>query len=210
MSVKRNRIAELFYVVFFHILAVFVLSRPTMTSDFLINIIFALVPFILIAMGNGRHNIGKVFEQLGFTKSRMLKQVGIGLLFGVIFIVGILCLMHFIWALPIYTARSGQAVFIMVIFQLIIAISEEVLFRGYFILRLNEIFNRQWASIMISALYFAAGHYFNYHYLPQTMIAFLLAVYVSILRLKIKNCSMLSLIIIHLVYDLSAVFLFSI
>lgn len=80
-----------------------------------------------------------------------------------------------------------------------VALAEELVFRGYIFHKLLELRNNRWFAIVISSLIFGFFHVLTGNIIQLFMTA-LLGFLFCLFREKIKNCSLLSLIIAHGVY----------
>ena len=157
-----------------------------------------LVPGILMLV-NGEKPAG-----LGFTKDKLLRQIGIG--------VGIAAAMSLVFTvLPIVfgfrdmvgsTSFKYAWQFVYEFFYCIlgVALAEEIVFRGYIFKKLLEIKSSRWLAILVSSVLFGIFHVFGGSWIQVLMTAVLGLIY-CFFREKIKACTLLSLIIAHGVYD---------
>ncbi|NLP35037.1 MAG: CPBP family intramembrane metalloprotease [Clostridiales bacterium] len=81
-----------------------------------------------------------------------------------------------------------------------VALAEEFVFRGYIFNKLLEIKNSRWFAIIMSSMLFGIFHIFNGNLLQVFMTA-ILGFLFCIFREKIKDCTLLSLVIAHGLYD---------
>nr|WP_321304293.1 type II CAAX endopeptidase family protein [uncultured Sphaerochaeta sp.] len=81
-----------------------------------------------------------------------------------------------------------------------VALAEEFVFRGYLFHKLLEVKQSKWFAILISSLLFGLFHSFQGDVL-QVIVTTFLGILFCLLREKIKSCSLLSLVIIHGLYD---------
>nr|WP_319474885.1 type II CAAX endopeptidase family protein [uncultured Sphaerochaeta sp.] len=81
-----------------------------------------------------------------------------------------------------------------------VALAEEFVFRGYLFHKLMEIKQSKWFAILVSSLLFGLFHSFQGDVL-QVIVTTFLGLLLCLLREKIKSCSLLSLVIIHGLYD---------
>lgn len=137
---------------------------------------------------------------LGFSKTNILKQIligiGIALLVSLIFtVIPILVGLRDFVGATTYT-KPWQFAFEFVYALLGVALVEELIFRGYIFKKLLDIKNSKWFAIIISSLIFGFFHIFNGDIL-QVIVTFIMGIIFCLFREKIKNCSTLSLIIIH-------------
>lgn len=77
---------------------------------------------------------------------------------------------------------------------------EELVFRGFIYSKLERFFNSEWAAIIISSVLFGLFHILNGNII-QVCITTIIGFIFCIVRHKIKKCTLLSLIILHGVYD---------
>ena len=81
-----------------------------------------------------------------------------------------------------------------------VALVEEIFFRGYIFLKLLDIKNSKWFAVIVSSIIFGLFHIFQGNII-QVFVTMALGVIFCLFREKIRNCSLLSLIIAHGVYD---------
>lgn len=81
-----------------------------------------------------------------------------------------------------------------------VALAEEFVFRGYLFHKLLEVNQSKWFAILISSLLFGLFHSFQGDVL-QVIVTTFLGILFCLLREKIKSVSLLSLVIIHGLYD---------
>ncbi len=79
------------------------------------------------------------------------------------------------------------------------AVTEELIFRGYLLPRLQVIFNNKWVAIFLSSLVFGMAHLNSFDLLPM-INPFIIGVIFSIFYFKYR--SLATLIIAHLIIDL--------
>lgn len=83
---------------------------------------------------------------------------------------------------------------------LAVGAAEEFVFRGYLFTKLKNISGKNWVAVLISSVMFGIFHVFGGG-LGQALMTTLLGFLLCFFKLKIKNCTLLSLIIAHGVYD---------
>ena len=81
-----------------------------------------------------------------------------------------------------------------------VAFVEEFVFRGFIFRRLKNITGNNVISLIVSSVLFGLLHVFHGNII-QVIITSLLGAFWCFCRLKIKNCSLLSVIIAHGIYD---------
>ena len=90
-----------------------------------------------------------------------------------------------------------------IVFQLLVAVTEEVLFRGYLTI-LGRRFQIDWKIIVIgSALCFGLFHWLFNGDVLQFVYALVIGVVFSVVYQKAKSCSIYSLILAHYIYNLA-------
>ncbi len=157
-----------------------------------------LVPAILMIVNKEK------LSSIGFKKEKILMQIGIGVLLAVsmslvLTVLPILLGFKDMVGNASYT-QTWQFVYEFIYRILGVALVEELVFRGYIFHKLLGIKDSKWFAIIISSLLFGLFHIFNGNTIQVFMTAFIGLIY-CIFREKIKECTLLSLIIAHGVYD---------
>lgn len=91
------------------------------------------------------------------------------------------------------------------VFQLLVAITEELLFRGYLLANFIKITKSTLLSAFITSVLFGLTHFLINHNTVQLIIAFSISLLFSITLINSKKCSIYSLILAHLLYDLAII-----
>lgn len=160
------------------------------------------------------------WKEIGIVEDRFFVQVLTGFLIGVIevaVIVGLTVSLGFQDQLgsPLY--ENGWQ-YIIYFFYAIFAVGlfEEIFFRGYIYKKLSDVFYTKSkilykaCVIVISSLLFGICHFVgNGSFLqdvPQVLLATISGIFYCILREKIKSCTLISLIVMHGVYDFGIAF----
>ena len=90
-----------------------------------------------------------------------------------------------------------------IVFQLLVAVTEEVLFRGY-LTALGQRWRLDWKIIALaSALLFGALHWILNGDVLQFVYALVIGVVFSVVYQKAKSCSIYSLMLAHFIYNLA-------
>jgi len=156
-----------------------------------------LVPGILMLARKER------IQDFGFAKNGLGNQILIGLCIAFV-------MSAFLTVIPIllglqqmvgstnYT-QAWQFVYEFIYKICGVALVEELIFRGYIFNKLMLIKNNKWLAIIVSSILFGLFHVFNGN-LMQILITALIGVIYCLCREKIKNCTILSLIVAHGVY----------
>ena len=173
---------------------------PRMITMIVSYWIIAIVPLILFFLHKDK------LKDYGFSKENFFAQILIGICVG-------LGMSFILTLLPHLFGFSGfvdnghrykyvwQFIFEFAYCILGVAATEEFGFRGFIYARLKKITNgKELVPIIVSSVLFGLFHVFGGNVFQIFMTA-LIGILFCFLRLKIKNCSTLSLIICHGVYD---------
>ena len=161
--------------------------------------LIALAPIIVMLLNKDK------LADYGFSKSKMVLQIIVGVLIGIT--------MSFVLTLIPHLFGYGEFVdsgkrykylwqFIYEFFYCIFAIGfvEEFVFRGFIYEKIKCISQKNIIAIISSSVFFGVFHLFSGNIVQMLMTA-CMGMFFCFYRLKIKNCSTLSLIIGHGVYD---------
>lgn len=129
---------------------------------------------------------------------------GLGLASGILAVVGAVNLLLTGSFSPFqFTRLSFKNIAVFLLFQLLVAVTEEALFRGY----LLRCFQRRGipllAAIVLSAVLFGALHWVFQRDLIQLVMATLLGLVFAFVHIKWKPCTLCALILAHFLYDIS-------
>ncbi|WP_394697949.1 CPBP family intramembrane glutamic endopeptidase [uncultured Sphaerochaeta sp.] len=160
--------------------------------------LFMIVPLLLMRINHER------IRFLMKSEVRLVNQIftGIGLAFLMSFlftVVPILLGFKEMVGSTSYT-KVWQFAFDLIYSLFAVALAEEFVFRGYLFQKLLEVKQSKWFAILISSLLFGLFHSFQGDVL-QVIVTTFLGILFCLLREKIKSCSLLSLVIIHGLYD---------
>ena len=154
-------------------------------------------------------------KEIGITGNKLFIQVITGLFIGsvaAVAIVGLTVLSGFQEQLgdPIYE-EGWQYIFYFIYTIFAVGLFEEIFFRGYIYKKLSDIIEEKWLIIIISSFIFGACHFVgNGSFLqdiPQVILSTVMGIFYCVLREKIKNCTLISLIFMHGIYDFCIAFL---
>jgi len=141
-------------------------------------------------------------KDIGFTKEKILIQILLGVLVAagslLIFIVipalfGIM--MGYVGNLDILSIALN-----FVYILLSVALVEEVIFRGHLFKKLLDIKGSIWFAIILSSVLFGFFHIFNWN-IWQIILTTVMGIYWCTCRLKLKHCTLLTLIIAHALHN---------
>lgn len=142
---------------------------------------------------------------LGFRKGHELRQIITGIITGIILSLFLTLIPHILGYGDYADNGRRYRYFWQYLFEFIYCISavgavEELIFRGYIYSLLKKISKSQLMPVLLSSLLFGFSHFMNGN-MMQVVMTFILGCIFCLMRLKIKNCTTLSLIICHGVYD---------
>ncbi len=170
-----------------------------MVNMLLIYWLIALIPIIAMLINKDK------LVDYGFSKSKIGLQIIVGVLIGIA--------MSFILTLIPHLFGFGEYVdsgkrynylwqFIYEFFYCIFAVGfvEEFVFRGFIYEKIKCISQKDMIAIIGSSVLFSVFHLFSGNFIQMFMTA-CIGAFFCFCRLKVKNCSTLSLIIGHGVYD---------
>ena len=170
-----------------------------MLSMILVYWLIALVPITVILICKDK------LADYGFSKSKIGLQIIAGVLIGIGMSV-VLTLVPHLFGFGAYV-DSGKRYqylwqfayeFLYCIFA--IGFSEEFVFRGFIYEKIKSIGQNDRIAIIGSSFLFGVFHLFSGNIIQMLMTA-CIGAFFCFCRLKIKNCSILSLIIAHGIYD---------
>ena len=172
-----------------------------------LRMVLAIVVYLMIAVipiAIMFHDKDKLLEY-GFRKEHIFRQILIGVALGIA--------MSLVFTLVPHLLGFGTYVdngkrynflwhFVYEFVYCIIAVGfvEEFVFRGFIFTKLKRVFGTDGVAVIGSSLLFGLFHIFVGG-ISQIIITGFLGILWCLLRMKIKNCSTLSLIFAHGVYD---------
>jgi membrane protease YdiL (CAAX protease family) len=125
---------------------------------------FALVSLILFFLWRNRERIAAI----GWTKKDVFKEIGLGVVLFIPFTVGASVLENMLRSaglsspsapLPALTSEKGVTQYLLAFLMVIVvAVTEETIFRGYLMLRVRAITSSTAAAVLLSAVVFSIGH----------------------------------------------------
>jgi membrane protease YdiL (CAAX protease family) len=149
-------------------------------------------------------NSRETLSDIGFTKEKISSQILIGIVLSAIMsliltVIPILLGFKELIGSASYT-KTWQFAYEFAYRTLGIALAEEIIFRGYIFKKLVDIRDSKWFAVIVSSVLFGLFHIFSGNIIQVVMTAFI-GFLLCLFREKIKNCSLLSLIIAHGFYD---------
>ena len=173
-----------------------------MTLPLILRMILMIITYLTIGLVPFIFCIKNKIK-VGLKKENLLKQIIIGIVIA-------LLMNLFITIIPIllfgkenlYTGSNykylWQFIYYFIYCVFAVSLTEEFIFRGYILERLKT--NKKIIPILISSILFGLFHIFTGN-IAQIFITTFIGLILSISKEKIKNCTLLSLIIAHGIYD---------
>lgn len=162
-------------------------------------LVIAIVPFGVIIFHKDK------WSDYGFSKEKIGYQVLIGVAIA-------LCMSFVFTVIPHLAGKSDwvnnqhqyqymwQFIYDFVYYIFAIALVEEFLFRGFFYTKMEILFGSSAGAIVGSSILFGLFHFLSGN-IVQIILTGIIGAIFCICRVKIKNCTLLSVIIAHGVYD---------
>lgn len=169
-------------------------------------VLLTIIPFIA----------GKITDNhlgpLIFKKEDILKQLAAGLYVFSISAMILTAVSLTVGDYKYFLIGPKQTDIILIIYNiffyiLFVGTSEEILFRGYFMQRIEAISGSKKISVVLSAIIFGLWHFPGGNNFVQVFITTVLGAFYGISLYKVKYCSVLSLIIAHGLYNIYIIFL---
>lgn len=161
--------------------------------------LIALIPAIVMIVNKDK------LTDYGVSKEKIGMQIIVGVLIGTVMSV-LLTLIPYLIGFGEFV-DSGKRYkylwqFIYEFFYCIFAIGlvEEFVFRGFIFEKIKRVAGKDIIAVIISSVFFGVFHFFSGNLVQMVMTA-CIGAFFCFCRLKIKNCSTLSLLIGHGVYD---------
>lgn len=161
--------------------------------------LIAIIPIIMMIISKER------LSDYNFPKEKIGTQILLGIVIGILMSV-ILTLIPHLAGFGEYVNNGKQYKylwhFLFEFIYCILAIGcvEEFVFRGFIYKKIADIFGKDIIAIIGSSILFGAFHLLSGSIVQMIMTTFL-GIFFCLIRNKIKNCTTLSLIIAHGVYD---------
>lgn len=161
--------------------------------------LIALIPAIVMIVNKDQ------LTDYGFSKEKIGMQIIVGILIGTVMSVLLTLIPHLIsFGEFVDSGKRYKYLwqFIYEFFYCIFAIGlvEEFVFRGFIFEKIKRVAGKDIIAVIISSVFFGVFHFFSGNLVQMVMTA-CIGAFFCFCRLKIKNCSTLSLLIGHGVYD---------
>ena len=173
--------------------------RIRMVSVILTYWLIALIPAIVMIVNKDK------LTDYGFSKEKIWMQIVVGILIGLVVSVVLTLIPHLIGFGEFVDNGNGYKYLWQFAYEFLYCILavgpvEEFVFRGFIFEKIRRVCGKDVIAVIISSVLFGVFHLFSGNLVQMLMTAFMGAFF-CFCRLKIKNCSTLSLIIGHGVYD---------
>ncbi|MDR1706032.1 MAG: CPBP family intramembrane metalloprotease [Clostridiales bacterium] len=167
----------------------------------------ALVPVLLLM----RWDKTKFFE-LGFTASNLFTQIALGVFAGIVLSV-LMAGVSYALGIPVRGSLSLSRFLSESLLNLVtVGLVEETVFRGYIYKKLFDYSNKRLFTVIVSSVLFGLFHFVNMPYqgviitLIQVGTTTVIGLVFCLLRVIKKTFNMISLIVLHSVYNEALVF----
>lgn len=172
----------------------------------LFYVLLTIIPFIAGKITDNR------LGPLIFKKEDILKQIVAGLYVFSISAMILTAVSLMVGDYKYYLIGPKQTDIILIIYNiffyiLFVGMGEEILFRGYFMQRIEAVSGSKKIAVVVSALIFGLWHFPGGNNFIQVFITAGLGAFYGISLYKVKYCSVLSLIIAHGLYNIYIIFL---
>ena len=170
----------------------------------MVGMIVTHLPIAIVPLCIAIFNKDK-WSDYGFSKEKIGYQVVIGLVIA-------LCMSFVFTVIPHLAGKSDwvnnqhqcqymwEFIYDFVYYIFAIALVEEFVFRGFFYTKMETLFGSSTGAIVGSSILFGLFHFLGGNII-QVIVTGINGAILCICRVKIKNCTLLSLIIAHGVYD---------
>lgn len=172
---------------------------PRMLASIFTYWIIAAVPLVIMLAAKDKPS------DYGLSREKLLKQAAIGIITG-------LCMSLVLTLLPVLAGKGDwvdnghhyqylwQFIYDFAYFIGAVALTEEFVFRGFIYGKIRILSNSDTAAAVISSVLFGLFHFMGGNII-QLIMTGLIGLLLCLCKMKIKNCTLLSLIIAHGIYD---------
>lgn len=170
-----------------------------MVSMLLIYWLIALIPTILMLTNKDK------LQDYGFNKDKICLQIIIGILIGIIMSVTLTLIPHLLGFGKFVDCGKRYKYLWQFFYEFIyciftIGFVEEFVFRGFIYEKIRRISQKNIIAIIGSSILFGIFHLFSGN-IVQMLMTTCIGTFLCFCRLKVKNCTTLSLITGHGIYD---------
>lgn len=159
----------------------------------------ALVPAVIMLVDKEK------LSDYGFSAEKIPLQIVVGVIIGVLMSVVLTLIPHLAGYGEYFNSGNDynqpwQFVYEFIYCIIAVGFVEEFIFRGFIFSRVKSLGRNNIVAVIVSSVLFGFFHIFGGNPL-QIFTTALIGAFFCLCRLKIKNCTLLSLIIAHGVYD---------
>lgn len=159
----------------------------------------ALVPAVIMLVDKEK------LSDYGFSAEKIPLQIVVGVIIGVLMSVVLTLVPHLAGYGEYFNSGNNYSQLWQFVYEFIYCIIavgfvEEFIFRGFIFSRVKSLGGNNIVAVIVSSVLFGFFHIFGGNPL-QIFTTALIGAFFCLCRLKIKNCTLLSLIIAHGVYD---------
>ena len=159
----------------------------------------ALVPAVIVLVDKEK------LSDYGFSAEKIPLQIVVGVIIGVLMSVVLTLIPHLAGYGEYFNSGNDYSQLWQFVYEFIYCIIavgfvEEFIFRGFIFSRVKSLGGNNIVAVIVSSVLFGFFHIFGGNPL-QIFTTALIGTFFCLCRLKIKNCTLLSLIIAHGVYD---------
>ena len=159
----------------------------------------ALVPAVIMLVDKEK------LSDYGFSAEKIPLQIVVGVIIGVLMSVVLTLIPHLAGYGEYFNSGNDYSQLWQFVYEFIYCIIavgfvEEFIFRGFIFSRVKSLGGNNIVAVIVSSVLFGFFHIFGGNPL-QIFTTALIGTFFCLCRLKIKNCTLLSLIIAHGVYD---------
>lgn len=209
MKRKTRQYIEISIV--FFIISLIVSSTPGLISlgkNIPIKMMLMILPYIIMVgfvVSVCRVSRKSLSTALGFNKDNIGKQLLIALVIFVVItfvfvVVPLLLGMGKTDVLRYKITKASTIGFYIIYYMVFVGVGEEIVFRGYFYEIIKNTTSSGVCAVVISSILFGLFHYPVGHNIIQVLITTVIGLILAGSRLKIKDCSTLSVGIAHGLY----------
>ena len=172
---------------------------PRMFATLGSRVLLMIIPIIVMIVSKDK------LSDYGFTGEKIGIQILTGVILGLVISVFLTLIPH-LAGFGEYVDNGNRYnkawmfVYDFTFFIFGVGLSEEFVFRGLIYEKIRRISGKNCIAVIVSSIMFGFIHLFGGN-LIQVAITSVIGIIFAVLRLKIKRCSTLSLIILHGVYD---------
>lgn len=151
---------------------------------------------------------GKTPGDIGFSKTNIFMQIAIGILLGVLLAIIVYAVPALISGKSIDLSKVNFKISGLIYYTFGVAVSEEILFRGYIYQKSLDIIDSNVFAMVVSSVIFGAMHIWGGN-VRQMIFAAFFGFALCFVKSKIRYCSLLSLIFAHGIYGTLGVQVFN-